>query len=134
MTNISNDCVFCKIATGDLPCFELYEDDKYLAFLDRYPESEAMTIIITKEHKPSYFVDVETQTLGDLLEIAKTLARKIDKKMPDILRTTVVFEGLDIPHLHMKLKPAYKGKFKPNEKLHVTLEDLEKVHKMLVAE
>jgi diadenosine tetraphosphate (Ap4A) HIT family hydrolase len=128
------DCIFCKIVNGELPSFKVWEDDKYLAFLDRFPESEAMTIIIPKEHKPSYFVEVADETLTDLLKIGKILAKKIDSKMPGILRTNVIFEGLDVPHLHMKLKPAYKGKFHPNPKLDVTLEDLEKVHKMLTAE
>jgi len=129
MTN--NECIFCKIVLGKLPSFKVYEDGKYLAFLDRFPETEAMTIIVPKKHMPGYFVDVENEVLTDLITIGKKLAKIIDSKMPNILRTTVLFEGLDVDHIHMKLKPAYKGKFVGNPKLDVTLEDLEKVHKML---
>ena len=45
-----NDCVFCRIAAGSLPCYQVYEDDKFLAFLDINPVTIGHTLVITKQH------------------------------------------------------------------------------------
>ena len=47
------NCVFCKISKGEIPCFKLWESDKYLAILDINPITEGMTLVIPKEHKDS---------------------------------------------------------------------------------
>ena len=44
------DCIFCKIVEGEIPCFKVYEDDRVLAFEDINPISEGHTLIITKKH------------------------------------------------------------------------------------
>ena len=44
------DCIFCKIVKGEIPCFKVYEDDKVLAFEDINPISEGHTLIIPKKH------------------------------------------------------------------------------------
>lgn len=44
------DCIFCKIAAGEIPCFKVYEDERVLAFEDINPISEGHTLIIPKKH------------------------------------------------------------------------------------
>ena len=44
------DCIFCKIIKGDIPCFKVYEDDKVLAFADINPINTGHTLIIPKTH------------------------------------------------------------------------------------
>ena len=44
------DCIFCKIVKGDIPCFKVYEDDRVLAFEDVNPISDGHTLIIPKAH------------------------------------------------------------------------------------
>ena len=44
------DCIFCKIVKGDIPCFNIYEDDRVLAFEDVNPISNGHTLIIPKTH------------------------------------------------------------------------------------
>ena len=48
------DCIFCKIVKGEIPCFKVYEDKDFLAFLDINPNTKGMTIVVTKKHYPSY--------------------------------------------------------------------------------
>ncbi|MEE8211391.1 MAG: HIT domain-containing protein, partial [Acidiferrobacterales bacterium] len=45
-----SECIFCKIVTGDVPCFKLYEDDQTIAFMDINPANEGHTLVIPKEH------------------------------------------------------------------------------------
>ena len=44
------DCLFCKIVAGEIPCQKVYEDDKFLAFLDIKPQSPGHTLLIPKTH------------------------------------------------------------------------------------
>jgi histidine triad (HIT) family protein len=46
------DCIFCKIINGEIPCFKVYEDDKVLAFEDINPISRGHTLVIPKRHAP----------------------------------------------------------------------------------
>ena len=44
------DCIFCKIVNGEIPCFKIFEDDRVLAFADINPISEGHALIIPKKH------------------------------------------------------------------------------------
>lgn len=46
----ADDCIFCKIAAGEIPCHKIYEDEAVLAFLDIGPVSKGHTLVIPKEH------------------------------------------------------------------------------------
>lgn len=45
-----DDCIFCKIVRGEIPCYKIYEDDNFLAFLDIAQFTDGHTIVIPKEH------------------------------------------------------------------------------------
>ena len=49
---MKNNCVFCAIAAGEIPSFKIYEDDRFLAYLDINPFSKGHTLVIPKEHYP----------------------------------------------------------------------------------
>ncbi len=66
------DCIFCKIAAGELPCYKVYEDDKILAFLDIHPINKGHTLIIPKEHYES-----SLGTPDELLKYIVVVAKKI---------------------------------------------------------
>ncbi|MBO8141419.1 MAG: histidine triad nucleotide-binding protein [Firmicutes bacterium] len=77
---MSEDCVFCRIVKGELPSETVYEDDDVLAFRDINPQAPVHVLIIPKRHIPS-LADVgpdDTELLGRMLQVAKTLAEKLD--------------------------------------------------------
>ena len=47
---MKNDCIFCAIAAGEIPCFKVYEDDVVLAYLDINPCTKGHTLVIPKAH------------------------------------------------------------------------------------
>ena len=122
------DCIFCKIANGEIPSHKVWEDDDFVAFLDIRPLEKGMTLVVPKKHLPSYIVDVESEELTKMLEAMKTVAQLLDEKLDGILRTTFLFEGLDVEHLHAKLIPFYKDKLEsfhlPEEANHEELADI----------
>ena len=91
---MSADCLFCKFSSGELDCFKVWEDEKHLAFLTPFPNTPGFTVVITKEHQPSYGFDVDDKILSGLLKAAKTVGKKIDKGL-GVKRTGLMMEGMD---------------------------------------
>ena len=102
-----NDCVFCKIVDGEAPAHTIWEDEKHMAFLSRWPNTEGFSVVITKEHKPSYAFDNEDAVLTELTLAAKKVGKLIDAAYNDVGRTGMIFEGFGVDHLHAKLFPMH---------------------------
>jgi len=112
-----DDCIFCKIVKGEIPCRKVYEDDQVLAFDDIHPMAPVHVVIIPKDHIPT-LMDVEV----DGMEILNSLfiAAQVIAEVKDVDRTgfrTVINcneeGGQVIFHLHMHLL----GGKKLNDKL-----------------
>jgi len=104
------DCIFCKIVKGEAPCHKIWEDEKHLAFLSIFPNTEGFSVIVTKQHYPSYVFDLDDEVLKNLVIAAKKVAKLIDAKLEDVGRTGMIFEGFGIDHLHAKLFPMHGTK------------------------
>ncbi len=101
------DCIFCKIVNGEVPCHKIWEDEKHLAFLSRNPNTEGFSVVITKEHYPSYAFDLPEEVLKELVLAAKKVSKLIDSKYEDVGRTGMIFEGFGVNHIHAKLFPMH---------------------------
>ena len=73
-----NDCIFCKILSGQIPCDKLYEDETTFAFLDRGPVNPGHTLVIHKHHHTDIF-DTPERDLCDIFATAKKMATAIMK-------------------------------------------------------
>jgi len=104
---MTDDCIFCKIVKGEIPSHKIWEDDKYLAFLSIFPNTEGFSVVIPKKHYPSYAFDLDDDVLKDLILAAKKVAKLIDSKLEDVGRTGLIFEGFGIDHVHAKLFPMH---------------------------
>jgi histidine triad (HIT) family protein len=111
------NCTFCKIVKGEIPSHKIWEDGKHLAFLSIFPNTEGFSVVITKEHNPSYAFDNQDNVLSELVLAAKKVGNLIDSKLPDVGRTGMIFEGFGVDHLHAKLFPMHGtekvGEWKP---------------------
>ncbi|MEM4330694.1 MAG: HIT family protein [Candidatus Pacearchaeota archaeon] len=105
-------CIFCKIVRGELPCHKIWEDEKHLAFLSIFPNTPGFSVVITKEHYPSYAFDLPDNVLTELVLAAKKVAKLIDSKLEDVGRTGMIFEGFGVDHVHAKLFPMHGTKIK----------------------
>ena len=109
-------CIFCKIAAGEVPAHKVWEDEKYLAFLSIFPNTEGVTVVITKDHYPSYAFDLSDEILGELMRATKKVAKLLDSKLSDVGRSAMVFEGFGVDHVHAKLFPMHGTKDMKNWK------------------
>ena len=104
------NCIFCKIVKGEAPCHKIWEDEKHLAFLSIFPNTEGFAVVITKEHYPSYAFDLPEEVLKDLIVAAKKVGKILDTKLEDVGRTGMIFEGFGVDHIHAKLFPMHGTK------------------------
>jgi len=100
-------CTFCAIAAGQAPCHKIWEDQKHLAFLSVFPNTEGFSVVITKRHYPSYAFDLPDKILADLVLAAKRVGRLLDRKLEDVGRTGLILEGFAVDHAHAKLFPMH---------------------------
>lgn len=105
-----NNCIFCKLANGDIPTNAIYEDDDFKVILDASPASKGHALILPKEHYANiYEIDEE------VLAKASRLAKKIITHEKEILKCdgyNVVqnngeVAGQTVFHYHMHLIPRY---------------------------
>lgn len=101
------DCIFCRIATGEIPSHKIWEDEKHIAFLSIFPNTEGFSVVITKEHYPSYAFDLPNGVITGLFLAAKKAAKYLDAAFEDVGRTGLIFEGFGIDHIHAKLFPMH---------------------------
>lgn len=106
------NCIFCKIAAGEIPSATLYEDDDFRVILDLGPASKGHALILPKEHYRNLY-DIEDETLAK----AALLAKKMVKKLTDVLgcdgynivQNNEPCAGQTVFHFHMHLIPRYEG-------------------------
>lgn len=100
-----DDCIFCKIVNGDIPCYKIYEDDEFLAFLDISEFTEGHTLVIPKKHF-RFIWDVENmQGYGNAVKkICNHFTKELGYKYVDTLSF-----GRMVPHAHIHLVPHNNG-------------------------
>jgi len=103
----NEDCIFCKIVNGDSPSHKVWEDEKHIAFLSIFPNTEGVSVVIPKKHYTSYFVDLPEKVLNELVLASKKVAKLLDESLDDVGKTSLVFEGFGVDHIHVKLFPMH---------------------------
>ncbi len=98
------NCIFCKIVRGEIPSYKVYEDDKFLAFLDINPKSPGHVQVIPKEHFRWVW---DVPNTGEYFEVARkvALAQKKAFDTDFILSKTV---GDEVEHAHIWVYPNDK--------------------------
>ena len=106
-----DNCIFCKLANGEIPTATLYEDDDFRVILDAGPASKGHALILPKEHfKDLYELDDEVASK------ALVLAKKMITKLTDVLgcdgynivQNNGETAGQTVFHFHIHLIPRYK--------------------------
>lgn len=103
---MTDDCIFCKIVAGTIPCRKVYEDDEVLAFHDIHPVAPVHFMIIPKKHLASLAEagPEDAGLLGRMLLLAPRLAK--EQGLPDGFRTVINTGrggGQEVFHLHVHI-------------------------------
>lgn len=110
-----DDCIFCKIANGEIPSTTLYEDEKFRVILDLNPAQTGHALILPKEHFDNLYEMDDTYASG-VLPLAKKMATAMTKALDadgfNILQNNGETAGQTVFHFHMHLIPRYEGEQK----------------------
>lgn len=106
----NEDCIFCKIIAGDIPCFKLYEDGDTLAFMDINPANRGHALVIPKAHSPDLFQSPD-QALAVTIATARKVATAVHKTVKSDGLNLVQANGpgaaQSVFHLHMHVIPRF---------------------------
>ena len=100
------NCIFCKIANGEIDSARIWEDDEFVAILDVNPNTLGMALVMPKAHYDSRVFDMPADVYGRFFAVAKIVAKILEKGM-GVGRVALVMEGMGVNHAHLKLYPMH---------------------------
>ncbi|MDY3729716.1 MAG: HIT family protein [Candidatus Choladocola sp.] len=109
---MSENCIFCKIANGEIPSATLYEDEDFRVILDLGPASKGHALILPKEHAANIFElpdDLAAKAIVLAKKIATTLKEGLHADGVNIVQNNGEVAGQTVFHFHMHIIPRYKG-------------------------
>ena len=109
---VDNNCIFCKIAAGEIPSTTLYEDEDFRVILDLGPATKGHALLIPKAHFADLFA--LDDTLGaKALVTAKLIASRMKKALKadgfNLVQNNGEAAGQTVMHFHMHMIPRYEG-------------------------
>lgn len=117
------NCIFCKIANGQIPSSAIYEDDDFKVIMDINPASQGHAIILPKNHAANLF-ELPQEDASKIMSVAQKCATAMKKTLNytgiNVLQNNGESAGQTVFHLHMHLIPRYDDdtvniKWTPNE-------------------
>ena len=107
-----SDCIFCKIANGEIPSATLYEDEDFRVILDLGPASKGHVLILPKAHAANIY-EISDDMAAKAMILAKKMATKMTEALKcdgfNIVQNNGEPAGQTVFHFHMHLIPRYEG-------------------------
>ena len=107
-----SDCIFCKIANGEIPSATLYEDEDFRVILDLGPASKGHALILPKAHAANIY-EISDDMAAKAMILAKKMATKMTEALKcdgfNIVQNNGEPAGQTFFHFHMHLIPRYEG-------------------------
>ena len=132
------DCIFCKIAAGEIPSKTIYEDEEFRVIMDISPATKGHALILPKEHYPNLY-EIPEEVAADAMKLAKKLAKKMTDALQcdgfNLVQNNGEVAGQTVFHFHMHLIPRYKNDGNEDRicwnHLELGEEELEEIHQKL---
>lgn len=107
-----NNCIFCKIANGEIPSRTIYENDLFRVILDNGPATEGHALVLPKDHYANLF-EIPADTAAEAMKTAQTVAAMLKEKLHadglNLVQNNGETAGQTVHHFHMHIIPRYKG-------------------------
>lgn len=108
---MEQDCIFCKIANGQIPSSTVYEDDMFRVILDLSPATKGHALVLPKKHFRNIF-DIDQETASRLFVVASKVAKAMKKSLGcdglHIVQNNEEIAGQTVFHFHLHIIPRYK--------------------------
>jgi histidine triad (HIT) family protein len=99
-------CLFCRIASGQIPSHTIWENEEFLAILDIFPNSPGQALLLPKQHCESDPALTDPDLWQRAMAASQDLMRKL-KRALGVYRVALVIEGMGVDHLHVKFYPLH---------------------------
>ncbi len=135
----NNNCIFCKIAAGEIPSRTLYEDEQFRVIMDLGPASRGHALILPKEHYANLF-ELPEELAADAMKLAKKMATVMTEKLEcdgfNLVQNNGEVAGQTVFHFHMHLIPCYKeaGRVIAWETKNMSPEELDEIKNIIIGE
>lgn len=107
-----SDCIFCKIASGEIPCHKVFENEFVLAFLDIHPCSKGHTVVIPKQHFEE-LKNMDHKSWLAMMNGLKLTSELVDSVLKpaglNIGTNNRKAAGQAVPHAHWHIIPRYEN-------------------------
>lgn len=107
-----SDCIFCKIANGEIPSATLFEDENFRVILDLGPATKGHALILPKSHFANIY-EMPDELAGKAMILAKEMASRMTKALKcdgfNVVQNNGEAAGQTVFHFHMHLIPRYKN-------------------------
>ena len=108
---MSNDCIFCKIVAGEIPCAKVYEDENILSFLDIAPVNKGHALVITKEHHEDLLslpIEQGCRLLESLQKVGKAVMEVTGADGFNVIQNNGTAAGQLVFHTHFHIIPRFE--------------------------
>ncbi len=106
------NCIFCKLANGEIPTSTLYEDEDFRVILDASPAAKGHALILPKEHYANLY-ELDDELAAKVLVLAKKMITKLTDILGcdgyNIVQNNGEAAGQTVFHFHLHMIPRYKG-------------------------
>lgn len=106
------NCIFCRIANGDIPSRTIYEDDHFRVILDNGPATRGHALILPKEHYKD-LSEIPEETAAEAMIVAKKVSALLVKKLHadglNLVQNNGETAGQTVKHFHIHLIPRYEN-------------------------
>ena len=106
------NCIFCKIASGEIPSNTIYEDDMFRVILDNGPATRGHALVLPKEHYADLY-EISDDTVASAMIVAKKMALIMKKKLHceglNLIQNNGERAGQTVRHFHIHLIPRYEN-------------------------
>ena len=102
---MSDNCLFCKISTGEIPADKLFEDDEILAFRDIAPQAPVHFLVVPKKHikGPAALAPEDEQLIGRMMRVGSKVAKKEGLEHYRLVFNNGEQAGQTVFHIHMHI-------------------------------
>ncbi len=108
---MAEDCIFCKIVAGEIPCAKIYESETCVAFLDIAPVNKGHALVLPKEHYPAIW-DVPSGLGKGLMEALSKVGAAVKEATGadglNVMQNNLEAAGQLVPHIHFHLIPRFE--------------------------
>lgn len=105
-SSTQENCIFCRIAAGEIPSHVVYEDDDIKAFLDIQPIRPGHVLIVPKSHH-DYYDDLPPELAARIVHLGQKLGKAM-KRLYGVERVAFLFTGTDVAHVHAHVVPMHE--------------------------